>query len=104
MEKIQEAVREDVLTEAQREFLNANLEEDTARPGRGIRIVFGSDNARPMIDDLREAGILIPWDIMKSRPSSEPPINLLGHKIPVVMTLVGSYRLTPLGEAALSKL
>ena len=92
-----------MLTEAQREFLTANLEEDTARPGRGIRIVFGSDNARPLIDELREAGVLVPWDVMRERPSSGEKIKLFGREVPL-MVLVGSYRLTSLGEQELTKI
>lgn len=90
-----------MLTEAQREFLDANLEGCNLRPGR--RILFGSENARPMIEELRAEGVLRPYDVMRHRPSSGEKINLLGHEIPVVSVLVGSYELTPLGQAALEQ-
>ena len=92
------------MTEEQAAFLNEQLEDCTLRPGPGYRILFGSDNTRPMIRDLVEAGILEAYDVMRERPTTGAPVRIMGQEIPVVMTLVGSYRLTRQGAAELAAL
>lgn len=93
---------DDALTAEQRDFLNESLEYCTLRPASGYRILFGSDNARPMILELMDAGILEPYDVMKERPSGGETISVFGKTVPL-MTLVGSYRLTDAGQHALSR-
>lgn len=88
-----------MLTNEQHEFLSTHLEDDPMR-GAAYRIVFGSDNTRPLIRELVDIGVLAPWDVMRQMPSSGETLNLLGKTLPVT-TLVGSYRLTPIGAKAM---